>query len=238
MSCEEEDPRATRERALVRVLELTEELVALKLELGACMKQGCFELAAARYSRPVSRTQYDMTMRATTRVLTRVSDNASMGGTPRDEATPGRSESAADAACASDVLHRRFAVATFETRGDDAAERSGEADAGERLGGLRRRLTTTSAMPSTETKAARDEDAFTTDHSYEEVSSFGVVDASERRVTPPRSPLAWFGAMPPPSLRRARGRFAECVELVAKIATVSSELRALTSDSSPATRGA
>jgi len=237
MSCEEEDPRATRERALVRVLELTEELVALKLELGACMKQGCFELAAARYSRPVSRTQYDMTMRATTRVLTRVSDNASMGGTPRGEATPGRSESAADAACASDVLHRRFAVATFETRGDDAAERSGEADAGERLDGLRRRLTTTSAMPSTETQA-RDEDAFTTDHSYEEVSSFGVVDASERRVTPPRSPLAWFGAMPPPSLRRARRRFAECVELVAKIATVSSELRALTSDSSPATRGA
>ena len=30
MSCEEEDPRAARERALVRVLELTEELVALK----------------------------------------------------------------------------------------------------------------------------------------------------------------------------------------------------------------
>jgi hypothetical protein len=238
MSCEEEDPRATRERALVRVLELTEELVALKLELGARMKQGCFELASARYSRPVSRTQYDMTMRATTRVLTRVSDNASVGGTPRGEATPGRSESAADAACASDVLHRRFAVATFETRGDDAAaERSGEAVAGERLGGLRRRLTTTSAMPSTETHA-RDEDAFTTDHSHEEVSSFGVVDASERRVLPHRSPLAWFGAMPPPSLRRARRRFAECVELVAKIATVSSELRALTSDSSPATRGA
>ena len=88
MSCEEEDPRATRERALVRVLELTEELVALKLELGARMKQGCFELASARYSRPVSRTQYDMTMRATTRVLTRVSDNALLGGTPRGEATP------------------------------------------------------------------------------------------------------------------------------------------------------
>ena len=99
MSCEEEDPRATRERALVRVLELTEELVALKLELGARMKQGCFELASARYSRPVSRTQYDMTMRATTRVLTRVSDNALVGGTSRGEAIPGRSESAADAAC-------------------------------------------------------------------------------------------------------------------------------------------
>jgi hypothetical protein len=82
MSGEAEDPRAARERALVRVLELTEELVALKLELGARMKQGCFDLAAARYSRPVSRTQYDMNMRATTRVVTRVSDDAPAGGTP------------------------------------------------------------------------------------------------------------------------------------------------------------
>ena len=81
MSGEAEDPRAARERALVRVLELTEELVALKLELGARMKQGCFDLAAARYSRPVSRTQYDMNMRATTRVVTRVSDDAPAGGT-------------------------------------------------------------------------------------------------------------------------------------------------------------
>ena len=233
MSREAEDPRAARERALVRVLELTEELVALKLELGARMKQGCFDLAAARYSRPVSRTQYDMTTRATTRVVTVVPENAPVGGMPRGEASPVRSESAADAAFASNALHRRFAVATSGVSpraGTSAAERRDEAVSGDG-GGLRRRLTTASATPQEAEARA------TNDKACVSASSFGVADANERRAEPPRSPLAWFGAMPPPSLRRARRRFAECVELVAKIATVSSELRAWTSDASPATRG-
>ena len=224
------DPRAARERAFLRVLELTEELVALKLELGACMKQGCFDLAAARYSRPVSRTQYDMNMRAITRVVTHVSNSAPVGGTARDEATPGRSESAADVAFASDVLHHRFAVSASGACADDAAERRSEAVSGDG-GGLRRRLMTASVM-------REEEEACTTNDARERSSSFGVADANERCAEPPRSPLAWFGALPPPSLRRARRRFAECVELVAKIATVSSELRAWTSESSPATRDA
>ena len=43
-----------------------------------------------------------------------------------------------------------------------------------------------------------------------------------------RKPIDWFGAMAPPQLRRAERTFASAVELVARIATVSSELRALT----------
>ena len=227
MSGEAEDPRAARERALVRVLELTEELVALKLELGARMKQGCFDLAAARYSRPVSRTQYDMNMRATTRVVTRVSDDAPAGGTPRGEATPSRSGSAADTARDSGAPHRRFEVAASgSTTPRDAAERRDTSAVSGDGGGLRRRVATASATTPIGTNAREEEEE-------KKASRSDVVDGNDGR-----SPLAWFGAMPPPSLRRARSRFVECVELVAKIATVSSELRAWTSESSPATRDA
>ena len=74
MRVDADDPRAREERRVTRVLELAEELLGLQRELEAAMRSGLFDIAAARYSRPscpVSRTQYDLNMRAQTRVATR-----------------------------------------------------------------------------------------------------------------------------------------------------------------------
>ena len=64
-------PRADAERRLGRAFELAEELVTLKLALEAELREGRLDIAAARYARPsnpISRTQYDLTMEARTRV--------------------------------------------------------------------------------------------------------------------------------------------------------------------------
>ena len=74
MRVDADDPRAREERRVTRVLELAEELLGLRRELEAAMRSGLFDIAAARYARPscpVSRTQYDLNMRAQTRVATR-----------------------------------------------------------------------------------------------------------------------------------------------------------------------
>jgi hypothetical protein len=45
-----------------------------------------------------------------------------------------------------------------------------------------------------------------------------------------RRPVHWFGAMPPPQLRRAEARFRRAAALVAEVATATAELRALTGE--------
>lgn len=74
-SSDDADP-ARKERELFEVLELTEELIRLKLALGLKMREGHFDIAAARYSSPhagVSRTQFDMNMEAQTTLATTAS---------------------------------------------------------------------------------------------------------------------------------------------------------------------
>ena len=64
--------KAREESDLVRVLELTEEAVRLKLALGDTIREGTFAFSRQRYARgphAVSETQYDLnTMRATTKM--------------------------------------------------------------------------------------------------------------------------------------------------------------------------
>ena len=64
--------KAREESDLVRVLELTEEAVRLKLALGDTIREGTFAFSRQRYARgphAVSETQYDLnTMRATTKI--------------------------------------------------------------------------------------------------------------------------------------------------------------------------
>eukprot|EP00740_Mantoniella_antarctica_P017484 CAMPEP_0181392318 /NCGR_PEP_ID=MMETSP1106-20121128/26518_1 /TAXON_ID=81844 /ORGANISM="Mantoniella antarctica, Strain SL-175" /LENGTH=235 /DNA_ID=CAMNT_0023513415 /DNA_START=236 /DNA_END=942 /DNA_ORIENTATION=- len=71
-SSEDEDEGSAREeRDLLEVLELTEELIRLKLALGGKMREGQIDIAAARYSRPhggIGPTQYDMNMEAQTKL--------------------------------------------------------------------------------------------------------------------------------------------------------------------------
>ena len=60
------------ERDLVRALELTEELVQLKLALGDKIREGTFQFSRQRYARgphAVSELQYNLnSMRATTKI--------------------------------------------------------------------------------------------------------------------------------------------------------------------------
>jgi hypothetical protein len=89
------------------------------------------------------------------------------------------------------------------------------------LGGLRRRLTTTSAMPSTETPRAM-KMRLPTDPHTKKVSSFGRRRTASRatRFASPFAAQRGSARLPPPSLPARAASFAECVKLVAKIATV------------------
>eukprot|EP00227_Mantoniella_beaufortii_P018168 CAMPEP_0197603600 /NCGR_PEP_ID=MMETSP1326-20131121/39539_1 /TAXON_ID=1155430 /ORGANISM="Genus nov. species nov., Strain RCC2288" /LENGTH=114 /DNA_ID=CAMNT_0043171127 /DNA_START=288 /DNA_END=629 /DNA_ORIENTATION=- len=69
--CSDED-REREEGELVEVLELSEELIRLKLALGQRMKDGYMSIAVARFTMGggdrISQWQYDLNMRAQARV--------------------------------------------------------------------------------------------------------------------------------------------------------------------------
>jgi hypothetical protein len=209
MGVDADDPRAREERRVTRVLELAEELLGLQRELEAAMRSGLFDIAAARYSRPscpVSRTQYDLNMRAQTRVAT------------REEPAP---ETRLD-----EPPRRVFQI----VRADHPRERDEHDDdvAGEnkhREGPRRRTNVPRVDAEEDETTQKETEGTETTRTATASARASGSTTTSR---TLARKPASWFGAFPPPQLRRAESSFRSCVELAARMATVSSEIRALT----------
>ena len=207
MRVDADDLRAREERRVTRVLELAEELLGLQRELEAAMRSGLFDIAAARYSRPscpVSRTQYDLNMRAQTRVATREEPAPE---TRRDE--PPR---------------RVFTI----VREDQPRRRDDDDDAGENKPreGPRRR-TNASRVDAQEDETPQKETVKAETARTATASARASGSSSTMRTLAP-APVRWFGVCPPPQLRRAESSFRSCVELAARMATVSSEIRALT----------
>jgi len=213
-------PRADAERRLGRAFELAEELVTLKLALEAELREGRLDIAAARYARPsnpISRTQYDLTMEARTRVeLSARGEDARPRARfthfelvdPDAEATP---DAAATDRAASTSERRRVVPRGETTRSPDAIETIDTSASAE---GLRRRGAPTPSSPRREPEPP-------------EQPTDRVVSSRTRRM---RRPVHWFGAMPPPQLRRAEARFRRAAALVAEVATATAELRALTGE--------
>ena len=213
-------PRADAERRLGRAFELAEELVTLKLALEAELREGRLDIAAARYARPsnpISRTQYDLTMEARTRVeLSARGEDAR----PRarfthfelvDPDAEGSPDAAATDRAASTSERRRVVPRGETTRSPDAIETIETSASAE---GLRRRGAPTPSSPRREPEPP-------------EQPTDRVVSSRTRRM---RRPVHWFGAMPPPQLRRAEARFRRAAALVAEVATATAELRALTGE--------
>lgn len=214
-------PRADAERRLGRAFELAEELVTLKLALEAELREGRLDIAAARYARPsnpISRTQYDLTMEARTRVelSARGEDARPRARFTHFELVDPDAEGSPDAAAtdrAASTSERRRVVPRGETttRSPDAIETIETSASAE---GLRRRGAPTPSSPRREPEPP-------------EKPTDRVVSSRTRRM---RRPVHWFGAMPPPQLRRAEARFRRAAALVAEVATATAELRALTGE--------
>ena len=172
MRVDADDPRAREERRVTRVLELAEELLGLRRELEAAMRSGLFDIAAARYSRPscpVSRTQYDLNMRAQTRVATREEPAPE---TRRDE-TP----------------RRVFTI----VREDQPRRRDDDDDAGEnkpREGPRRRTNASRVDAREDETPQKETEKAETARTATASARASGS-SATMRTLAPP--PVRWFG---------------------------------------------
>lgn len=218
-------PRADAERRLGRAFELAEELVTLKLALEAELREGRLDIAAARYARPsnpISRTQYDLTMEARTRVeLSARGEDARPRARfthfelvdPDAEASPDAAATDRAASTSPPADERRRVVPRGETttRSPDAIETIETSASAE---GLRRRGAPTPSSPRRESEPP-------------EQPTDRVVSSRTRRM---RRPVHWFGAMPPPQLRRAEARFRRAAALVAEVATATAELRALTGE--------
>jgi hypothetical protein len=252
-----EDPAAAREeRALFEVLDLAEELIRLKLALGKKIKEGHFDIAAARYSRPhasIGRTQYDMNMEAQVTLATttssRVTEEDDKGGEARGG---GGAKGGGGEPPPSPPLWYQFEVmdASSAAASSGAAGAGGGADdvlgrgGGEGVEGgtMRRRV-------GAGVESSRGGDSKGGGGGVD--GSVGVVDGREgdeeereekvgagktssdnaaAAVVKVRTPVDWFGVMVPPQLRRAERSFRTAVDLVAQIATISSKLRALTPD--------
>jgi len=214
-------PRADAERRLGRAFELAEELVTLKLALEAELREGRLDIAAARYARPsnpISRTQYDLTMEARTRVelSARGEDARPRARFTHFELVDPDAEASPDAAAtdrAASTSERRRVVPRGETttRSPDSIETIETSASAE---GLRRRGAPTPSSPRREPEPP------------EQPTGHLVSSRTRRR----RRPVHWFGAMPPPQLRRAEARFRRAAALVAEVATATAELRALTGE--------
>ena len=210
MGVDADDPRAREERRVTRVLELAEELLGLQRELEAAMRSGLFDIAAARYSRPscpVSRTQYDLNMRAQTRVAT------------REEPAPGTRPD--------EPPRRVFQIvrADHTRERDEHDDVAGEGENKPREGPRRRTNVPRVDAEEDETTKKETEGTETTRTATASARASGSATTSRPLA---RKPASWFGAFPPPQLRRAESSFRSCVELAARMATVSSEIRALT----------
>jgi hypothetical protein len=215
-------PRADAERRLGRAFELAEELVTLKLALEAELREGRLDIAAARYARPstpISRTQYDLTMEARTRVeLSARGEDARPRARfthfelvdPDAEGSPDAAATDRAASSSPPADERRRVVPRGETtRSPDAIETIETSASAE---GLRRRGAPSPSSPRREPEPPEPTD---------------LVSSRTRRR---RRPVHWFGAMPPPQLRRAEARFRRAAALVAEVATATAELRALTGE--------
>jgi hypothetical protein len=221
-------PRADAERRLGRAFELAEELVTLKLALEAELREGRLDIAAARYARPsnpISRTQYDLTMEARTRVeLSARGEDARPRARfthfelvdPDAEASPDAAATDRAASTSPPADERRRVVPRGETttRSPDAIETIETIETSASAEGLRRRGAPTPSSPRRESEPP-------------EQPTDRVVSSRTRRM---RRPVHWFGAMPPPQLRRAEARFRRAAALVAEVATATAELRALTGE--------
>ena len=206
------------EDRLVHVLELTEELVSLKLELAMVMKQGRFDLATARYSQPVGSTQYDMNMRATTRVIMSrgdVENDGSLTGNKRTVSV-GADEGQSTKSTSDSTRFTLVAASSIAGESDYEIRPDTENDTDTvqaTQGGLRRRAVQKhDGEPIGMAKESSTKD-------YQK--SFKIAKKKD-------DPLFWFGALPSVGLRSAQGRFRKAVELSVRIAMLESEIRELT----------
>ena len=219
--------KVREERDLVRALELTEELVQLKLALGDKIREGTFQFSRQRYARgphAVSESQYNLnSMRATTKIRAtpRSIDDVSGASVPRSttyafdvveippepepepESEPKRVKDVVD----DDGLRRR--LPKVKSNHEKFLERM------EALG-LRDQLVEVKPENTHGAEAGDDESPPPVDY------------AALRRSLGPRKPIHWFGGFPTREMRSAEASFVRCVQLCARVAEVQSELRALT----------
>jgi|TARA_B110000967_G_scaffold188974_2_gene212302 hypothetical protein len=216
-----------QETRLVRVLHLAEQLVALNLELGEAVKAGLFDLVSARYSKPVCAMQYDMNMRATTRIEVACGEpgiGEMQTGTKSFDPTAGSGE-IRDGAGADETRATSFRFTIATARREDG--RKGTTDSVDTFfqngdgnkEGARRRAGKGGSVPIS--KDGHDEQSSSTLKQNQNNSCV-------KKIKNENDPLFWFGALPSSSLRDAQRRFVTCVELTARIATVASEIKAMT----------
>jgi|AntAceMinimDraft_12_1070368.scaffolds.fasta_scaffold20405_3 hypothetical protein len=240
-SSEDEDEGSAREeRDLLEVLELTEELIRLKLALGGKMREGQIDIAAARYSRPhggIGPTQYDMNMEAQTKLTattcSRVAEDDLRQGGGREEDSKG-----GEGGRAQPLPWYQFEVVAAAFGGvAHGADGGGE--------GIRRRAgagigtndgsASNGSSGSVSGNGGGEGDGRAAEGKEEEGRETGGAAVIPRAR--PRKPVNWFGGMVNPQLRRAEKSFTGAVELVAQIATVSSKLLALTTAGTTAEHG-
>ena len=220
--------KAREESDLVRVLELTEEAVRLKLALGDTIREGTFAFSRQRYARgphAVSETQYDLnTMRATTKI----------SATPRSIDGPSGVSAPGSTSYTFNVVETPFDPEPEPEPEPKPAARSGKADDD----GLRRRpkvkTNTEKFLERMEALGLRDQlaevprEADRDDGKDDDASPPPIDIDAIRRKLGPRKPIHWFGGLPSPEMRSAEAAFTRCVQLCARVAEVESELRALT----------
>lgn len=237
------DDPARVEREMVEILELTEELIALKLALGLKMKEGHFDIAAARYSRPhmgIGQAQYDLNMTAQTAlVVTRAcasDDDARDAGKTE---TSGNDQNGRAEGLELLPWHRFEVLNTSSDVSATGVDRDTTLK-GSREDGMRRRATggrvNGGGEASSGAVCATDGCGREETSSGNERSTGNKRDEETKKVRR-RVPLDWFGVMVPLQLRRAEKTFKTAIDLVARIATVSSRLRALTAGDEPGTDG-
>ncbi|EEH57878.1 uncharacterized protein MICPUCDRAFT_57653 [Micromonas pusilla CCMP1545] len=225
-------PRERTEAELLEILELSEELVALKLSLASSMSDANMDVASARIASPFGHHAVgplafptDMEALVGVRVTRREADGDDAGG---DDAA---AKQASAATREYEVVDRPPRNDEGVAGDDEVKKRKDAAAAGPDGGGLRRRATAAAGAAAgigaavAAAAATPPPDALARDGPDPDPDP--DPDPRRRRTRPRRPPASWFnGGVPHVGLTRAAGAYAACVETVARAATVSSKIDA------------